>query len=109
MLPSPYKEFKAELSAFIPQERIYTDPLRLLAYGTDASVYRLTPKLVVDVLDEAEVMEILGLAHRLLVPVTFRAAGTSLSGQAVTDSVLVRIGKGWRNWRVGANAERIPL
>ena len=109
MLPSPYKEFKAELSAFIPQERIYTDPLRLLAYGTDASVYRLTPKLVVDVLDEAEVMEILGLAHRLLVPVTFRAAGTSLSGQAVTDSVLVRIGKGWRNWRVGANAERITL
>ena len=42
-------------------------------------------------------------------PVTFRAAGTSLSGQAVSDSVLVRIGKGWRNWRVGENAERITL
>jgi D-lactate dehydrogenase len=109
MLPSPYKEFKTELSAFIPKARIHTDPLRLLAYRTDASVYRLTPKLVVDVLDEAEVMELLGLAHRLQVPVTFRAAGTSLSGQAVTDSVLVRIGKGWRNWRVGEKAEKITL
>ncbi len=109
MLASPYKEFKQALLDFIPKDRIHTDPLRLLAYGTDASVYRLTPKIVVDVLDEAEVVQLVGLADRMRVPVTFRAAGTSLSGQAVSDSVLVRIGKGWRNWRVGENAERITL
>ncbi len=109
MLASPYKEFKEALLDFIPKDRIHTDPLRLLAYGTDASVYRLTPKIVVDVLDEAEVVQLVALADRMRVPVTFRAAGTSLSGQAVSDSVLVRIGKGWRNWRVGENAERITL
>ena len=109
MLASPYKEFKEALQDFIPKDRIHTDPLRLLAYGTDASVYRLIPKIVVDVLDEAEVVQLVGLADRMRVPVTFRAAGTSLSGQAVSDSVLVRIGKGWRNWRVGEGAERITL
>ena len=51
MLASPYKEFKEALQDFIPKDRIHTDPLRMLAYGTDASVYRLIPKIVVDVLD----------------------------------------------------------
>ncbi len=109
MLTAPYKEFYDTILDFIPKNRIYTDPLRLLAYGTDASVYRLTPQLVVDVLDEAEVIQLMGVADRLNVAVTFRAAGTSLSGQAVTDSVLVRIGQGWKNWRVGEGAKKITL
>ena len=80
MLASPYKEFKEALQDFIPKDRIHTDPLRRFAYGTDASVYRLIPKIVVDVLDEAEVIQLVSLADRMRVPVTFRAAGTSLSG-----------------------------
>ena len=32
----------------------------------------------------------------LRIPVTFRAAGTSLSGQAITDGLLVDVGHGWR-------------
>lgn len=109
MLQSPYKEFRKELLEFIPKGRIYADPLRLLAYATDASAYRLTPKLVVDVLDESEVIQLMGAADRMNIAVTFRAAGTSLSGQAVSDSVLVRIGQGWRSWRVGEGAEKITL
>jgi FAD/FMN-containing dehydrogenase len=37
------------------------------------------------------------------VPVTFRAAGTSLSGQAITDSVLLKLshtGKNFRNYEI---------
>jgi D-lactate dehydrogenase len=52
---------------------------------------------------------ILALVHRHGTPVTFRAAGTSLSGQAVTDSVLLQLGDGWRNWRIGAGAATISL
>ena len=47
MLPPPYRELHRELAAFIPAARLITDPLRLLAWGTDASFYRLVPKLVV--------------------------------------------------------------
>ncbi len=52
---------------------------------------------------------ILREASKLRLPVTFRAAGTSLSGQAITDSILVRLGQGWRKYRVFANAEKIQL
>lgn len=76
----------------MPPKRVYTDPLHLLAYGSDASFYRLLPKAVIKVHHESEVVQLLQLAQRHHVPVTFRAAGTSLSGQAITDSILVKVG-----------------
>ena len=42
-----YAAFMEEISSFIPQQRQFTDPVRTFAYGTDASFYRLNPKLVV--------------------------------------------------------------
>jgi D-lactate dehydrogenase len=85
--------------SFIPRERIYTDELRTIAWGTDASEYRLTPKIVVRANDEVEVSGILSEASRMRWPVTFRAAGTSLSGQAISNSVLVVAGKNWEKSR----------
>ncbi|MEB0150762.1 FAD-binding protein, partial [Pseudomonas sp. CCC2.2] len=79
----------------IPQDRRFTDPLSTLAFGTDASFYRLIPKLVIRVESEEEVVELLRLARRVLVSVTFGAAGTSLSGQAISDSVLIVLGDNW--------------
>jgi hypothetical protein len=98
-----YKAFTEEISQFIPAERQFTDPVRTFAYGTDASFYRLNPKMVVKVHSEAEIKRVLPIAKRLGVPVTFRAAGTSLSGQAITDSVLLKLshtGKNFRNYTV---------
>ncbi|KAB2890247.1 MAG: FAD-binding oxidoreductase [Desulfobulbaceae bacterium] len=109
MLPAPYQTFRARIAGLIPKDRIVTDPLRTITYGTDASFYRLIPKIVVTVDCESEVRLVLREAYRLRLPVTFRAAGTSLSGQAVTDSILVRLGPGWRHWRVLDQAEKIRL
>ena len=75
-----YQAFMKEISAFIPEQRQFTDPVRTFAYGTDASFYRLNPRLVVKIHSEAEVQKILPIAKKHAVPVTFRAAGTSLSG-----------------------------
>lgn len=109
MLPAAYAALYDALLTIVPVSRVYTDPLRTLAYGTDASFYRLTPRIVVDALTEGEVVEILRLARKHKTPVTFRAAGTSLSGQGVTDSVLVRLGYGWRYFRINADASAISL
>ena len=95
MLPDRYQRFLTDISARIPQGRLFTDPLRTLAYGTDASFYRLIPKIVVRADTEAEIAAILKAADHADTPVTFRAAGTSLSGQAVSDSVLVVAGGSW--------------
>jgi len=94
-----YAAFRKEIGAIVPEKRIFTDAVRMFAYGTDASFYRLNPKMVVKVHSEEEVAKILPIAKRLGVPVTFRAAGTSLSGQAVTDSVLLKLSHTGRNFR----------
>ena len=109
MLLEKYATFRRKIAGTIKAENIITDPLRTMAYGTDASFYRMIPQIVINVSNEQEVQLILREASRLRLPVTFRAAGTSLSGQAVTDSILVRMGEGWRNYRVFDNAARIQL
>ena len=93
MKESNYMAFLKDVGEFIPQERIYTDELRRLAWGTDAGFYRLIPQIVIRSQSEEEVSHLLKLADRYNLPVTFRAAGTSLSGQAISDSILIVAGK----------------
>ena len=109
MLAGPYQKLCDRLADFIPQTRLFSDDFHTLAYGTDASFYRLVPKLVVRVENETEVIRVLQETSRLKIPVTFRAAGTSLSGQAISDSVLMILGPGWRNYKIGQNASTITL
>ena len=102
-LPAPYDRVYSEAATFVPASRLITDPLRLLTWGSDASFYRLVPKIVVVVESEDELVRLLALCARWQTPVTFRAAGTSLSGQAISDSVLVMLGRqlAWLHARRG--------
>ena len=87
-MPS-HTAFLSRMKQILPENSLYTDPLRRLAWGTDAGFYRLTPRIVIRSRNEADVSAILREASAAGIPLTFRAAGTSLSGQAVSDSVLV--------------------
>ncbi|MBB3192027.1 FAD-binding and (Fe-S)-binding domain-containing protein [Halomonas cerina] len=107
--PAAWAELKAALADTIPEERLIDDPLRTLAYGTDASFYRLIPQLVVRAESEAELQVTLAECRARKLPVTFRAAGTSLSGQAVTDSVLIQLGRGWRGHEILDEGQAIRL
>ncbi|MDR3351408.1 MAG: FAD-binding oxidoreductase [Prevotellaceae bacterium] len=104
-----YSRFYRRLLRVIPGERIITDSLRLLAFGTDAGFYRLTPKIVVLSHTEAEVVATIRLCHELNLPVTFRAAGTSLSGQAVSDSILLVASSRWTGYTVLEGGRKIRL
>lgn len=97
---SKYNEFLHGIAHRIDKDRIYTDPLRCLAWGTDAGFYRLLPRIVIRAKNEEEVALILRNASLYNLPVTFRAAGTSLSGQAITDSILVECGTFWNSYRI---------
>ena len=97
------------LSGLLPASQVITEKLRLLAYGTDASFYRLTPEVVAIVESEEQVMALLRAARSHGKPVTFRAGGTSLSGQAVTDSVLALIGEGFANCEITADASTVRV
>ncbi|MCK6387044.1 MAG: FAD-binding oxidoreductase [Zoogloea sp.] len=93
----------------LPAERVITDELRRLAYGTDGSFYRLIPEVVAVVNDETEVCDVTRIARDNGRPVTFRAAGTSLCGQAVTDGVLVLLGEGLATCAIGAGGTTVQV
>ena len=101
--------FMRDAEQLIPKDRRFDDPLSTLAFGTDASFYRLIPKLVIRVESEDEVVELLHLARRDQVSVTFRAAGTSLSGQAISDSVLIVLGDNWNAKEIRGQGTQIRL
>lgn len=104
-----FHSFCSRLRRTMPEHRIVTDVFRTAAYGADASFYRLRPAVVVTVESDAEVIAVLEAARGEDVSVTFRAAGTSLSGQAVTDSVLARLGDGWDRVEVLEGGARVRL
>lgn len=109
MITGTYKELYNELIREIPSERLLHDDLNTLAFGADASFYRLIPKLIVKVRSEKELQLVVKRASERSIPVTFRAAGTSLSGQAISDSVLVIASHGWQNHEVLNNGKAIKL
>ncbi len=108
-LSEEYQQFIEKITPHIDSERIITDPLRTLAYGTDASFYRLIPQVVIKAQNENEVAMLLGAASECGISVTFRAAGTSLSGQAISDSVLIVAGSFWQDREVQDDGKRIRL
>ncbi len=106
---SKYNLFVKDILQYIPSERIYTDELRRLAWGTDAGFYRHIPQVVIRSNGENDIVNILKIASLYQLPVTFRAAGTSLSGQAIGDSILVVAGKHWEEYSISENHEQITM
>ena len=104
-----YRQLIERLQSEIASKRIITDPTLTLAYGTDASFYRLTPKIILQLDSLDEVVLVMRLCYELTIPITFRAAGTSLSGQAVSDSVLITLTPNWRNHRILDQGKKIAL
>ncbi len=104
------KAYSQQVTRIMDKIRVIDNPMLCYAYGTDASLYRMVPKLVIFVNNNEEVKILITLANALDVKLTFRAAGTSLSGQAVTDEVLVVLSNtSWLNYFVLANGRQIKL
>ncbi|WP_153448256.1 FAD-binding and (Fe-S)-binding domain-containing protein [Vibrio algicola] len=104
-----YSQLEHNLAQRINRERIISQQDKCLAYGTDASFYRLVPKIVLRIQDIDELLYAMRCCRELKVPFTFRAAGTSLSGQAVSDSVLITLTDDWRKHQILDNGDKISL
>ena len=102
------EQFIQTIGKHVEKERIIREPMMLLAYAIDASCYRLVPQLIVQV-SISEMQNILKNANKNDISVTFRAAGTSFCGQAITDSVLLTLTENWRNYKILKNNNEIYL
>ncbi|MGV3685434.1 MAG: FAD-binding and (Fe-S)-binding domain-containing protein [Daejeonella sp.] len=97
------------LESILPKERIKCRLIDLVAYASDAGFYYLRPKAVVRPISEEEIVAILKFSHDHKIPVTFRTGGTSLSGQSITDGILVDLKQYWNQILIedGGNMVRV--
>ena len=69
----------------------------------------MIPQAVVLAKGVEEIQRLFRFSQARHIPMTFRAAGTSLSGQAVTDGILVEVAKHWREVRVEEGGKRVRV
>ncbi|MEX0987850.1 MAG: FAD-binding and (Fe-S)-binding domain-containing protein [Bacteroidales bacterium] len=102
------KKFIAEMRHMLGRGQVLTNELSVIAYGADAGCYHKRPQVIVKPGSEEHVSSVLKRCFQDKLAVTFRAAGTSLSGQAISDSVLlVAPSDQWRRTEVLENGKII--
>jgi D-lactate dehydrogenase len=97
----------ADLRRVLPAGRLLTGDLERTAFASDASMYHFVPRAVVLAESETEISAVLAVARTHRVAATFRAGGTSLSGQGVTDGILIEVARHWKGATVEGNGTRI--
>jgi D-lactate dehydrogenase len=97
------------LAEIIPQDRIKSRLIDLVSYASDAGFYYLRPKAVVQPVSDEEIKALFAFSHQHQIPITFRAAGTSLSGQSISDGILVDLSQHWNFVRVEERGETVRV
>jgi len=106
--PEPLRR---DLERLLGADRVLGRVIDLVRYASDASPYRLLPKAVVMAKDAGDVAAVMAYGRENGVPVTLRAGGTSLNGQAQSDGILVDVRRHWTGVEVldgGARARVRP-
>jgi D-lactate dehydrogenase len=89
-------DLNLKLQQILPADRIRTRLIDRYALASDASHFYLVPQAVVMPISTKEIQDLFAFSREHLINLTFRAGGTSLSGQAVTDGILVDLSRHWR-------------
>ncbi len=97
---------RGDLVALLGADRVLVRASDIVRYASDASPYRLFPKVVVMAHDAADVAKVLAYGRRTSTPVVFRAGGTSLNGQGQSDGILVDVRRHFRGVAVEADGAR---
>jgi D-lactate dehydrogenase len=96
-----------DLARILSPDRVLSRPIDRISRSGEGSIYRLVPEAIVRPRGTGEMREIFAWARRRGRHLTFRAAGTSLSGQAISDDVLVEIAPFFRGARVLDDGARV--
>ena len=102
-------DLKQELERLLPSERVKMRLIDRYAFASDASHFYLVPKAVVQPTTIAEIQQLFRFSQQKRLPLTFRAGGTSLSGQSVTDGILVDLSRHWRTVKAENNGNNVRV
>ncbi|WP_335904282.1 FAD-binding and (Fe-S)-binding domain-containing protein [Shewanella algae] len=105
-----YEAVIRDLRKQLGEAAVSDDPVRRFAWSTDASYFRIVPEVVVHAEELEQVKRTLAVARSYGAPVTFRAAGTSLSGQAIGEGILLILGfDGFRTLDISEDSNKVTL
>ncbi|MEX2233079.1 MAG: FAD-binding and (Fe-S)-binding domain-containing protein [Cyclobacteriaceae bacterium] len=100
---------KEQLEKILPASRVRTRYIDLVSFASDAGFYYLLPKAVVQPVSEAEIISLFEFSFSYRIPLVFRTGGTSLSGQSITDGILVDLSQYWNKIRVEDNGALVRV
>ncbi|MFN5930287.1 MAG: FAD-binding and (Fe-S)-binding domain-containing protein [Sphingobacteriales bacterium] len=100
---------REQLLQIIPNERIRDRYIDRVSFASDAGFYFMIPKAVVQPVSEQEIIRLFQFSQDHKIPLVFRAAGTSLSGQSITDGILVDLSQYWNNISVEENGMKVRV
>src|SRR5688572_26904939 len=100
---------QSALEKIIDADRIKTRYIDRVSYGADAGFYFLLPLAIVKPVSEQEIINLFSFSHQHKIPIVFRTGGTSLSGQSITDGILVDLSLYWNRISVDNNGEFVRV
>lgn len=98
-----------ELQNILPANRIRDRYIDLVSFAADAGFYYLVPKAVVQPVSEEEIISLFLFSQQHKLPLVFRTGGTSLSGQSITDGILVDLSQFWNKITIEEEGEIVRV
>src|SRR5712671_4093083 len=98
-----------QLLKILPAERVKARVIDRYAYASDAIHFYLVPQAIVQPISIEEIKKLFEFSQREKISLTFRAGGTSLSGQSVTDGILVDLSIYWRKVKAENNGDTVRV
>lgn len=89
------------------RDKVLSGRLWREVYARDASYFRILPQAVVRPSTVDDISHLLAIARKSGVGVTFRAGGTSLSGQTVNDGIMCEIRTGWHGYEIRDGGRKV--
>ncbi|XRD90815.1 FAD-binding oxidoreductase [Dyella nitratireducens] len=100
MLHGTPDTLKHDLIALLGKDQVLHRAIDLVRYASDASPYRLIPRVVVLPRTTEDIAKIFAYCRTHGRHATFRAAGTSLNGQSLSDDILIDVRRHWYGAKV---------
>ena len=100
---------KEQLEKILPASRVRMRYIDLVSFASDAGFYYMLPRAVVQPINEGEIISLFEFASDFKIPLVFRAGGTSLSGQSITDGILVDLSQHWNKVHVEENGAEVRV
>jgi D-lactate dehydrogenase len=99
----------SKLITLLGADRVKDSLMDRVSYASDAGFYYLVPEAVVQPATEEEVSALFAIAREEKKPLVFRGGGTSLSGQSITDGILVDLSRFWKKIKVESGGETVRV